>query len=240
MKNPRRLPGGAATGTQGTGVRSHPASARYSKNLAARAELNQIPSGFFNPQPLGSPLGGSLIMRSGHCWRATCRCANNARSCSSRGGKLSGQPFLTIGGGGAFPFPLPRPAQPETLTATRVATKAHNTFFIGGPLSSRPAMHFVPRPTVGRAARIKGSMAPEIGPPRAPSSGHTSRLVTKSSRWLITGGFFFFLFLLRTVSLGTQSGSLLVASVLTQARKYARSVPLLERTRRPCGGATGH
>ena len=120
MKNPRRWPGGAATGTQGTGVRSHPASARYSKNLAARAELNQIPSGFFNPQPLGSPLGGSLIMRSGHCWRATCRCANNARSCSSRGGKLSGQPFLTIGGGGgAFPFPLPRPAQPETLTATR-------------------------------------------------------------------------------------------------------------------------
>jgi hypothetical protein len=178
MKNPRRWPGGAATGTQGTGVRSHPASARYSKNLAARAELNQIPSGFFNPQPLGSPLGGSFIMRSGHCWRATCRCANNARSCSSRGGKLSGQPFLTIGGGGgAFPFPLPRPAQPETLTATRVATKAHNTFFIGGPLSSRPAMHFVPRPTVGRAARIKGSMAPEIGPPRAPYSGHTSRLV---------------------------------------------------------------
>jgi hypothetical protein len=204
MKNPRRWPGGAATGTQGTGVRSHPASARYSKNLAARAELNQIPSGFFNPQPLGSPLGGSFIMRSGHCWRATCRCANNARSCSSRGGKLSGQPFLTIGGGGgAFPFPLPRPAQPETLTATRVATKAHNTFFIGGPLSSRPAMHFVPRPTVGRAARIKGSMAPEIGPPRAPYSHLSSFELPKNLvAWLITGRLLLFSFLAADCVLG--------------------------------------
>ena len=50
------------------------------------------------------------------------------------------QPFVTIGGG-ALPLPLPMPAQPATLTATRVATKAMSTFFIGVPLSSRHAMH---------------------------------------------------------------------------------------------------
>jgi hypothetical protein len=36
---------------------------------------------------------------------------------------------------------LPMPTQPATLTATRVATKAMSTFFIGVPLSSRHAMH---------------------------------------------------------------------------------------------------
>jgi hypothetical protein len=107
-------------------------------------------------------LSGPSIMRSGHCWLAPCRCANNAQTRSNRVSK-SGQPFLTIGGGGgAFPFPLPRPAQPETLTATRVATKANNTFFIGVPLSSRPAMHFVPRSTLCRVARMRGSLHPEI------------------------------------------------------------------------------
>src|SRR6516164_7078769 len=42
-------------------------------------------------------------------------------------------------GGGALPLPMP--TQPETLTATRVATKANSTFFIGIPLSSRHAIH---------------------------------------------------------------------------------------------------
>src|SRR4029079_8522622 len=59
----------------------------------------------------------------------------NAQNRSSRISN-SGPPLVTIGGeGGAFP--LPKPAQPETLTATRVATKANSTFFIGVPLSSR-------------------------------------------------------------------------------------------------------
>jgi hypothetical protein len=51
---------------------------------------------------------------------------------------LSDQPFVTMGGGA---LPLPTPTQPATLTATRVATKAISTFFIGVPLSSRHAMH---------------------------------------------------------------------------------------------------
>ena len=46
---------------------------------------------------------------------------------------------------------MPMPTQPETLTATRVATKATSTFFIGIPLSFTPRdAHFVPRCTVGR------------------------------------------------------------------------------------------
>jgi hypothetical protein len=46
---------------------------------------------------------------------------------------------------------LPMPTQPATLTATRVATKATSTFFIGIPLSFTPRdAHFVPRCTVGR------------------------------------------------------------------------------------------
>src|SRR6516225_277767 len=61
---------------------------------------------------------------------------------------LSGQPLVTMGGGA---LPLPMPAQPATLTATRVATKATSTFFIGIPLSFTPRdAHFVPRYTVGR------------------------------------------------------------------------------------------
>jgi hypothetical protein len=49
---------------------------------------------------------------------------------NSRGSNASGQPFVTTGGGA---LPLPKPAQPETLTATRVATKANTSFFIGAP-----------------------------------------------------------------------------------------------------------
>ena len=61
---------------------------------------------------------------------------------------LSGQPLVTMGGGA---LPLPMPTQPATLTATRVATKATSTFFIGIPLSFTPRdAHFVPRCTVGR------------------------------------------------------------------------------------------
>jgi hypothetical protein len=178
MKNPRRWPGGAATGTQGTGVRSHPASARYSKNLAARAELNQIPSGFFNPQPLGSPLGGSFIMRSGHCWRATCRCANNARSRSSRGSNCQVNPS-SLSEEEAAPFLFLCPSLRSRKRSPRRELQPKRTILssLEVPLSSRQAMHFVARPTVGRAARMKGSLPPEIvGPPRAPHSGHTSRL----------------------------------------------------------------
>jgi len=61
---------------------------------------------------------------------------------------LSGQPLVTMGGGA---LPLPMPTQPATLTATRVATKATSTFFIGVPLSFTPRdSHFVPRCTVSR------------------------------------------------------------------------------------------
>ena len=67
---------------------------------------------------------------------------------------LSGQPFVTMGGG-ALPLPLPMPTQPATLTATRVATKAMSTFFIGVPLSSRHAMHTscLAAPLVARCRR---------------------------------------------------------------------------------------
>src|SRR5215212_3506444 len=41
------------------------------------------------------------------------------------------QPLVTTGGGA---LPLPRPAQPATLTATRVASKAARTLVIGYPL----------------------------------------------------------------------------------------------------------
>jgi hypothetical protein len=55
-------------------------------------------------------------------------------------------------------LPLPIPAQPATLTATRVATKATSTFFIGTPLSFTPRdSHFVPRCTVGRPLKPNGS-----------------------------------------------------------------------------------
>jgi hypothetical protein len=48
-------------------------------------------------------------------------------------------------------LPLPTPTQPATLTATRIATKATSTLFIGIPLSFAPRdAHFVPRCTVGR------------------------------------------------------------------------------------------
>ena len=77
-------------------------------------------------------------VRSGHCWPPPYRCANNAQARKQRDSNLSDQPFVTMGGGA---LPLPMPTQPATLTATRVATKAMSTFFIGVPLSSRHAMH---------------------------------------------------------------------------------------------------
>jgi hypothetical protein len=49
--------------------------------------------------------------------------ANNAQPSAMGISNFSGQPFVTIGGG-ALPLPLPMPAEPATLTATRVATKA--------------------------------------------------------------------------------------------------------------------
>src|SRR6185369_9565259 len=81
--------------------------------------------------PLGSPTYAqrTLLAHLSWWWPAAMGISN-----------FSGQPFVTIGGG-ALPLPLPMPAQPATLTATRVATKAMSTFFIGVPLSSRQAMH---------------------------------------------------------------------------------------------------
>ena len=73
--------------------------------------------------------------------------ANNVQT-RSNGLDDRGQPLVTMGGGA---LPLPMPTQPETLTATRVATKATSTFFIGVPLSFTPRdSHFVPRCTVSR------------------------------------------------------------------------------------------
>src|SRR6516162_10005431 len=60
--------------------------------------------------------------------------ANNVQT-RSNGLDDRGQPLVTMGGGA---LPLPMPTQPETLTATRVATKANSTFFIGVPFLSRP------------------------------------------------------------------------------------------------------
>src|SRR6516165_4479321 len=60
--------------------------------------------------------------------------ANNVQT-RSNGVDDRGQPLVTTGGG---PLPLPMPTQPATLTATRVATKANRTFFIGVPLSFTP------------------------------------------------------------------------------------------------------
>ena len=62
------------------------------------------------------------------------------RGRKQRDSNLSGQPFVTMGGG-ALPLPLPIPTQPATLTATRVATKTVSTFFIGVPLCSRHARY---------------------------------------------------------------------------------------------------
>jgi hypothetical protein len=61
---------------------------------------------------------------------------------------LSDQPFVTMGGGA---LPLPMPTQPETLTATRVATKAMSTFLHwSSPFFTPRDAHFVPRCTIGR------------------------------------------------------------------------------------------
>ena len=93
----------------------------------------------------GAP--GGFSVRSRQCW-PPCRCANIVQTRSNGDSNFSGQPFVTIGGGA---FPLPRPAQPETLTATRVAIKAMSTLFIGSsPFYTPRDAHFVPRCTVGR------------------------------------------------------------------------------------------
>jgi len=76
--------------------------------------------------------------------------ASNAQVCKQRDSNLSGQPFVTMGGG-ALPLPLPMPTQPATLTATRVATKTVSTFFIGVPLFHAREVHFAPRCTIRRA-----------------------------------------------------------------------------------------
>jgi hypothetical protein len=60
-----------------------------------------------------------------------------------------------------LPLPLPMPAQPATLTATRVATKATSTFFIGIPLFH--ATRYTLRASLHRwsPAEANGSPAPE-------------------------------------------------------------------------------
>ncbi len=67
MKKPQSLARrGGSVSDRGSGNAGRPASStlpvlgtakKIERDLAARAELNQIPSGFFNPQPLGCPLG---------------------------------------------------------------------------------------------------------------------------------------------------------------------------------------
>src|SRR4029077_2614513 len=49
--------------------------------------------------------------------------------------KFSDQPFVTTGGGA---LPLPTPTQPDTLTATRVASSANRSFFIAIPYVAAP------------------------------------------------------------------------------------------------------
>ena len=97
--------------------------------------------------PGNAACGSTAHNNSGHCWRTCMVVANNVQT-RSNGLDDRGQPLVTMGGGA---LPLPMPTQPETLTATRVATKATSTFFIGVPLSftSRDS-HFVPRCTVSR------------------------------------------------------------------------------------------
>jgi hypothetical protein len=58
-------------------------------------------------------------------------------------------------------LPLPMPAQPATLTATRVATKAMSTFFIGSPFFTPRDAHLVPRYPVGRPLPSMRSLPPE-------------------------------------------------------------------------------
>jgi hypothetical protein len=77
---------------------------------------------------------------------------------SLRINNFSSQPFVTIGGG-ALPLPLPMPAQPATLTATRVATKAMSTFFIGSPFFTPRDAHLVPRYPVGRPPALNAFTA---------------------------------------------------------------------------------
>ena len=97
------------------------------------------------PIAVGSPRSQ---VTSGHCWRTCVVVANNVQTWSN-GLDDRGQPLVTMGGGA---LPLPMPTQPETLTATRVATKANSTFFIGVPLFFHAhARHtFVLRCTVSR------------------------------------------------------------------------------------------
>src|ERR1700720_4619516 len=92
-------------------------------------------------------------------------------------------------GGGALPLPMP--TQPATLTATRVATKAMSTFFIGVPLSSRHAMHTscLAAPLVARCPqRFTASVdseAPGIPlPPASPPAPATIDLETGATRMI--------------------------------------------------------
>src|SRR3974390_1563597 len=84
--------------------------------------------------------------------------ANNVQT-RSNGVDDRGQPLVTMGGGA---LPLPMPTQPATLTATRVATKATSTFFIGIPLIFH-ATRCTLRASLHRwsPAEANGSPAPE-------------------------------------------------------------------------------
>ena len=113
------------------------ASCPASGGLFARSEIHHGPHGAAPRWLLSRSVEHRApFQHSGHCWR-TCMVAPTMSRPEQRGMR---QPFVTTGGG-ALPFPLPMPAQPATLTATRVATKAMSTFFIGVPLFSRHAMH---------------------------------------------------------------------------------------------------
>ena len=119
-------------------------------SVGSIADLKKHPAG--QPSrgatlPGNAACGSTAHNNSGHCWRTCMVVANNVQT-RSNGIDDRGQPLVTMGGGA---LPLPMPTQPETLTATRVATKATSTLFIGVPLSFTPRdSHFVPRCTVSR------------------------------------------------------------------------------------------
>ena len=113
----------------------------------------------------------------GHCWRSPCRCANNVQP-GAIDSDLSGQPFVTIGGGG---LPLPMPTHPATLTATRVATKATSTFF-HSPFFTPRDTHFVPRCTVGRPLSANSSPAPALRRATVSLGTHLRGVCSKTCR----------------------------------------------------------
>jgi hypothetical protein len=74
-----------------------------------------------------APHSSLRTLRKLDCGVAPARADRSRPSWAIR--SASDQPLVTIGGA----LPLPTPTQPETLTATSVATSANRSFFIGIP-----------------------------------------------------------------------------------------------------------